>query len=378
MIAQCGHTVNAGGRYCGHCGKFALLPVANTKDGKCKDCGKKWLAGWKFCGYCGSNSYEAPKRLVIMQCPTCGKTSRNNIRCDEVGCDGIFRMNAIVTRERADGTTEDWEILKLLGQGGMGAVYKARRVEDGLIVVVKEARPQSIDPASPPPIDPEVPHDNEAAVMAVLKGRAASYPQSYGYFEFDGSHLLLMDFVDGKTLEDICKERMEDPRGGDTGNRFDTRYVWQMMRAIAEAADQAHKLEIVLRDLKPGNVMIENRTGVLMIIDLGFARILSRPEPFQGMGIGTFGYAPAEQWGMGYYKSDPSVHWDIHAIGAIAWYMLTGVKPQTLGQQPSFSMHKVPYPMSTVLEKCLADNPARRPQSVAELLGLLDDYYDSL
>src|SRR5687767_6902683 len=252
-----------------------------------------------------------------------------------------------------------FEVQSRVGSGGMGEVFRARDTRLGRDVALKVLR-------APVAADPE--HldrfAREARALAALNhsGIAAIYDT----VEADGVRALVLEFVEGETLE----ERL---RGG----ALPVREALGIARAIAEALDAAHERGLVHRDLKPANIKI-TPTGDVKLLDFGIARMLvdldghdaaTAAGTERGVVIGTAAYMSPEQ-ARGHAVDKRADEW---AFGCVLYEMLTGRAAfrgetwsdsvaRTLTGEPDWNA--LPAHTSTgivrVLQRCLEKDPKQR------------------
>jgi serine/threonine-protein kinase len=190
----------------------------------------------------------------------------------------------------------------------------------------------------------------------------------------DGSFYLVMEYLDGPTLEALVRE---------SGVLSPGRTVY-LLRQLCGALSEAHNIGLVHRDLKPGNIIITSLGGqhdVAKLLDFGLVQDLSAEADARltrtGMLLGTPAYMSPEQ-AMGDTEVDP--RGDIYSLGAVAFFMLTGRPPfqgKSLGEvlsahrcdvPPSLSDHPgIPPDLATVVARCLAKKRGERFQSATDL-----------
>jgi serine/threonine protein kinase len=161
-----------------------------------------------------------------------------------------------------------YEILGLLGAGGMGEVYRARDTRldrDGALKLVLEAFVAEPDRA--------VRFEREAKTLASLNHPAIA--ALYGLEQADGRHFLVMELVEGETL---AERIARSPAGIPLDQALES------ARQIAEALEAAHEKGIIHRDLKPANVKITPDEKV-KVLDFGLARIAERPDASSALAV---------------------------------------------------------------------------------------------
>ncbi len=208
-----------------------------------------------------------------------------------------------------------YEILSILGRGGMGCVYKvADRRQSGKIFAAKELRAGE-SMSEEKLAEALAQFQTEARILARLTH--PNLPKVYDYFSFPGRYFIIMEYIRGRTLEQLLEVR--------NGRPFDERLVlsWalQMLRAMHFLSVQKPR-PIVFRDLKPSNIMI-TKEGRVKLIDFGIARFFKEDKREDTYVYGTPGYAAPEQYGAGQTDSRS----DIFSLGATMHHCLTGRNP---------------------------------------------------
>jgi eukaryotic-like serine/threonine-protein kinase len=208
----------------------------------------------------------------------------------------VLPLNAIVGKYRIE---------KLVGAGGMGEVYRAVNLQSRTIVAVKALTHfDSQDTA-------HARFKNEAIIQYNL--RHPHVAELYEYAEFQGRPCLVMEFVDGPTLEDTLRK---------DGNLSLGRTL-DLMVQICDAMSYIHSKGITHRDIKAGNIRI-NSESQAKLLDFGISLASHTPALTQiGHVIGTPpNLSPEQQWGL---KGDARS--DVWALGILLYEMLTGVHP---------------------------------------------------
>jgi ABC-type branched-subunit amino acid transport system substrate-binding protein/predicted Ser/Thr protein kinase len=248
---------------------------------------------------------------------------------------------------------------KLLGSGGMGAVYGGIDRRDETPVAVKLLHPHLADDASF-----RERFEREAHVAALLRSPYTVHVIDYG---LDGRHYFIaMEFVEGQTLKDALRN------GALAWNRA-VRIATQVARALEEAEARG----VVHRDIKPENILLRAQDSV-KVSDFGIARQAGTATlTVTGAFIGTLSYAPPEQMlGKADHRSD------IYALGATLYHMVSGRPPfsGTVEEMlrlvreaapPLDPLTGLPRAIVEILLRCLDKDPNRRYQSASELATAL-------
>src|SRR6266404_947707 len=203
----------------------------------------------------------------------------------------------------------DLEIIELLGQGGMGAVYKARQKKLDRLVALKIMPPES---ASDPAFAERF--AREARALARLNHPSIVCVHDYG--EVDGLYHFIMEYVDGLNLRQLMQGKPIDPA-----------LALQIVPQICDALQYAHDENVVHRDIKPENILIDKR-GRVKIADFGLAKLVGRAPAFTLTAsqqiMGTPHYMAPEQMER---PSGVDHRADIYSLGVVLYEMLTGELP---------------------------------------------------
>ncbi|MCE9574902.1 MAG: protein kinase [Deltaproteobacteria bacterium] len=301
---------------------------------------------------CPSCDAEPAHVTDARTCPTCGA-----------------RLIEVRTKARdLSGTVIDgrFEIRDLLGEGGMGSVYRAWQRSIGREIAIKL-------------IDERHGRDPMAVRRFLREARLASQlsqPNTISVIDFgqaaDGRLFIAMELVRGRTLADVQEA---------DGVFSIARAAWIGVQ-LCDALDAAHRLQIVHRDLKPSNIVVlDDPPGrdLIKVLDFGLAKSLTETETTAtdtGLVVGTPRYmAPEVVMGAG-----PTPQSDLYAVGVILAELTTGKAlwdattfPQLAGQKlvESEVLRLVPSGLRGVVARLVAPEVGRRPASAGELRGLL-------
>ena len=271
-----------------------------------------------------------------------------------------------------------YEILEVLGTGGMGEVYKARDQSLGRDVALKILPPDLAK-------DPKrlARFKEEAKAVAALDH--PNIVTIYSVDEADGLHFLTMELVRGSTLSRVIES------SGLSLERF-----LELAMPIAQAVSAAHERGILHRDLKPANIMV-SETGEIKILDFGLAKPIgamaetsdseySTETMDGGRIVGTVPYMSPEHL-QGQTADQRS---DIFSLGVVFFEMLTGRRPfkgTTAAEIVSGILRDAPPPieesrgdyphhLSRVMRRCLRKDPQRRWQTARDLCNELQEIFE--
>ena len=199
-----------------------------------------------------------------------------------------------------------YEVLQLLGRGGMGAVYKAHDKELDRIVALKLIRPDLAR-------NPEMVRRFKQELILARQITHKNVIRIFDLGQSEGIKFITMDFVEGHDLRALLKEK----------GKFPPREAVRIMLQICRALEAAHGEHVIHRDLKPQNIMLDGK-GRVYVMDFGIARSVHVPGMTQtGALIGTPEYMSPEQ-ARGENLDQRS---DIFSLGVILYEILTGKKP---------------------------------------------------
>lgn len=205
-----------------------------------------------------------------------------------------------------------YHIIRLLGRGGFGAVYLASDNRfPSRRVAVKEMSDARLNPKNR--MQAIAHFRQEANLLSSLQH--PNLPAVSDFLEEGGKAYLVMDFIDGQTLEEVQKA---------TGGPLDEARVMGWTLQICEVLEYLHRQPqpIIFRDLKPPNTMV-TPTGQIKLIDFGIARIFRAEAEKDTNWLGSQGYAAPEQYGL----EQTDARTDIYACGAMLYTLLTNQEP---------------------------------------------------
>ena len=246
-----------------------------------------------------------------------------------------------------------FEILEILGQGGMGAVYKALQPRLNRHVAIK---------LLPPLLGPDEHNytarfEGEAQAMARMNHPNIVTVHDFG--ETDGGlHYIVMEAVDGSDLHSLIH-----------GAELKKEHVLSWIPQICSALQYAHEHGLVHRDIKPANILI-SKDGEAKVVDFGLAKLvdhkakkitqLTRPD----VAMGTADYAAPEAMEPGAEVDNRA---DIYSLGVLFYEMLTGKVPRGAWKPPSKLNKDVDSRFDAIIVKAMQPNADDRYQSVAQI-----------
>ena len=258
----------------------------------------------------------------------------------------------------------DYELIRELGQGGMAAVYLARRRDNGRVIAIKAIRARYLD-------DPDVLQRFAREARTVADLDHPNIVRTEAIEEIgDRAVAIITEYIAGGTVRDRLREY----------GAFSAEATENVLRDVANALAYAHRRGIVHRDVKPENVFLDHTTGRALLSDFGIARRIDGDVPITQLGaaLGTPHYMSPEQ--IDGRRVDGRS--DIYSVGVLGWELLTGHRPWA-GENLYSIIYKqkherlapittlrprVPANLLVVIERALEKDPARRWQSAEELV----------
>ena len=267
-------------------------------------------------------------------------------------------------------TVKNYEIRRVLGEGAMGTVYYALDLTLQVERALKSLRP---DLAQQQKVIDRF--RVEAQTQAKLNHQNVAH--IYEYFQFGAEHFMAMEFINGKTLSVVLRERGRLPFEEAGG------YIVQALRGLAHA----HRHRVIHRDVKPANLIL-NADGVLKVTDFGIARVVGADRATRvGMLLGTFEYISPEA----VESKDTTELSDLYSTGIVLFELVTGQLPFAGGSEyelvrkhveanrPSlrdFGLKDVPSEFEAVIRRAMDRNPRKRFRSADEMADALQTCLD--
>ncbi len=277
--------------------------------------------------------------------------------------EGALRIGSVLA--------DRYEILQQLGEGGMGAVYKVRDRELDRFVAVKVIRPALAQ-------SPEVLNRFKQELIIARQVTHRNVSRIYDLAEADGVKFITMEFVEGRSLARVRREK----------GKLAPKEAAGIIVQVCHALEAAHAEGVIHRDLKPQNIMVEAHDRVI-VMDFGIARSLeTRGITMTGEVLGTPAYMSPEQ-AQGEKVDARS---DLFSLGIIFYELLTGDLPHKADTKRA-AMYKrttehvrppieiaaeIPKALSEIVQRCLETDKAKRYASATEILRELEPWAGTL
>jgi eukaryotic-like serine/threonine-protein kinase len=259
-----------------------------------------------------------------------------------------------------------YEIVSQLGEGGMGAVYKAKDVELSRTVALKVIRR-------------DLAHNRaildrfKQELILATQVTHRNVVRIYDLGEADGIKFITMEYVEGDDLSTVLRERTKLPPAE----------AVVVVEQVCRALEAAHNVGVIHRDLKPQNIMREGKSGRILVMDFGLAKTLEGERMTQtGAMVGTMEYMSPEQALAGNLDQRS----DIFSLGLIFYELLTGATPFRADSALASLIKRtqervvpvseidttVPSELSQIVGRCLERDVSLRYQTASELLADLE------
>ncbi|HET9408436.1 MAG TPA: tetratricopeptide repeat protein [Candidatus Sulfotelmatobacter sp.] len=260
-----------------------------------------------------------------------------------------------------------YEILQLLGEGGMGAVYKARDQELDRIIALKVIRPELAS-------HPEILQRFKQELVLARQVTDRNIIRIFDLGEAEGIRFITMEYVEGTSLHHMLRERGKIP----------PEEAAEIVRQVLQGLRAAHDEGVIHRDLKPGNIM-RDAQGRILVMDFGLARSMGSDGMTKtGAVLGTMEYMSPEQAA----GTEADQRSDLFTVGLIFFEILTGTIPykadsalaslwkrlQERAIPVSHLDSSIPAPIVDIVSKCLERDPAQRYQSADEVLRDVENW----
>ena len=259
-----------------------------------------------------------------------------------------------------------YRILQILGEGGMGAVYKAKDLELDRIIALKVIRPELAS-------NPEILQRFKQELILARQVTDRNVIRIFDLGEAGGIKYITMEYLEGESLYQILRRQGKVP----------VQEAVDIMRQMLSGLQAAHREGVIHRDLKPGNIM-RDPNGRVVVMDFGLARSLEGDGMTRtGTMMGTMEYMSPEQA----QAEEVDARSDIFTVGLICYELLTGKMPfhansavasllrrmKERAAPPSDWDASIPQPVSELVSRCLERDRAHRWQSAQEILDRIDE-----
>lgn len=256
-----------------------------------------------------------------------------------------------------------YEILKLVGKGGMSKVYLAMDKRLNKQWAVKEIEKKSRDKNNLVVIQSAI-----AEANMIKRLDHPTLPRIVDIIDNGNVIYIIMDYIEGESLSKVLERDGAQPQD----------QVIEWAKDLCEVLEYLHTREpaIIYRDMKPANVMLKP-DGSLKLIDFGIAREYKDQNIEDTVSLGTKGYAAPEQFGG---KGQTDARTDIYCLGVTLYHLVTGQNPC----EPPYELYPIRHwdpslsaGLEAIIQKCTQLNPVDRYQSCAELMYALEHYEEA-
>ncbi len=317
-----------------------------------------------FCDVCGAS--VAPQASL---CTVCGKPPHQQLQLSSSVQTQVaiqtFSSQTAVTGPLQPGSllAQRYRILDKAGEGGFGVIYKAEDLDRYRAkVAIKQINLDALRPREM--IEATDAYNREVRYLSRL--RHISLPRMYDAFTDKDHWYIVMDFIDGVTLEETLNKTRR--------KRLSMRKVLQIGLLLCDVLGYLHAQQpsVIFRDVKPANIM-QTRAGHLYLIDFGIARHYVPGRNRDTGPLGTPGYAAPEQYG----KAQTTIQTDIYGLGATLQTLLTGQEPTLINrsQRKKFFQGKGRKQLQQLLRQMQEPDAQLRPQTIAEVRKQLQQLF---
>lgn len=277
--------------------------------------------------------------------------------------------SSAATRTTSTGSTKllngRYDIIREVGQGGFGVVYESwdtRKRKKHETVAIKQINLSTLSTREI--IDATDSYNREVGILSQLKHK--SLPTIYDHFTDPDHWYLVMDYIQGETLEDYMKQA---PQG-----RLSMQEVLSIGIELCDVLLYLHSQRppIIFRDIKPANIM-RKANGQLYLIDFGIARHFTPGQSKDTGPLGSPGYAAPEQYG----RAQTTIQTDIYGLGATLQALLTGDDPSSTTTTANSTIQSpLPKKLTQLLDQMLETDVRKRPKNMEEVRNRLQDSKD--
>ena len=293
---------------------------------------------------------------VFRECVDSETQSRQELAATVVGSSEDESQPTTVEADTVLPTIPGYQVLELIGGGGMGLVYRARNLRMNRIVAIKIVRPDASKKDQQ-----RFAEMFEAEIQAAAKFQHKNVVQAFHASDVDGRAYLEMEYVNGESLEDCIR------RSG----RLSGDQAAECLEQIANVVHEAHAMRMRHRDIKPANILFDTGTGIAKIADFGLALTVSDSDETQlHAAAGTTPYMAPEL----FQNRPPTVATEVYALGATLYEVLTGKR---LAANPHGDDRNLEFPagvdstLARICRRCLDNDPEKRLRSAAEVAAEL-------
>lgn len=249
-------------------------------------------------------------------------------------------------------TFGQYEIRSIIGSGGMATVYLGYQTSIDRLVAVKILPPH-------PGLDEEFIQRFQLEARTVARLQHPHILQLFDYGSLDEILYFVTPYVEGGSLDRLLRKGPVDPRRVET-----------ILKQVSSALDYAHRQEIIHRDIKPGNILLDTE-GNALLADFGIAKITNSTLNLTGTGVvGTPAYmAPEQANGSSDHRAD------IYSLGVVVYEMLTGRQPFKGESAVQMMLQHVQAPIPSILSEVSSLPPALEPVMMRVLAKDPNDRY---
>src|ERR1700722_11047626 len=259
-----------------------------------------------------------------------------------------------------------YEIVRMIGEGGMGAVYQARDLQLNRVVALKVIRPDLAK-------DPEIVNRFKQELILARQVTHKNVIRIYDLAEFNGLKFITMDFIDGQDLKTVLR----------ANGKFEPRQAAEIIEQVCRGLEAAHSEAVIHRDLKPQNIMMD-RSRRITVMDFGIARSTAPGGTYTGTLVGTPEYMSPEQA----KGEELDARSDLFSLGIIFYELLTGDTPYKADTSmaslykrtrekvppPIELVPETPKPLNAIAMRCLEIDKDKRYARATEILSDLELY----